>query len=335
MPSQRKRLPRWAKALLIVGVSLVLLLGGGVAAIAVIAPQQTPEAQLSVFLEALVNDDADTARSFVREIPEGSVDLLTQDMLDLAGPVLESFEILGTTRNDARATVSVAVTQGGTRDIIDFEMSRIAKSGLFDQWQVNLANLPSPTLTFVHPDTSVVTVNGVEVPAFDDAIVTMYMFPGTYELSGADESGLLNFGTTLYDAAFEGVDAKPVTSVTARLSETGEVAARAAVDAHIAGCVTQPVLAPANCGLSVNATEYVDTNIRWTVVAAPGYGFGEWVKDGVHTVVTSPGTVRFNSDLLQDGDHWGTSEVVIDDWKVMGSVRFNADGTAVFVSSWG
>ncbi len=321
---------------------LLLIIGGGVLAAllatvgilyAVLAAQRTPHAVVESFLTALVDGDPAAAADLLAAQPTGNPVLLSDAAVPAASDRLTGFTVVSTTTDDERTTVTVEIEQAGETDTVDLPLVLVRRDGgILDVWRIHPEALPTVYVTYPRPEGMELTVNGTPFGMLAGAFeVDVPAFPGTYVFEPRG-------GTDSYDAeptsvtvrfGSDGTAALPV-----RLTEAGEAAARAAVNAHLDACLAQPVLAPVgDCGFWVIDDGATYTNIRWTLLARPTVTFGDYTDRGGWAVLPeTPGSMRFDADYSLPGES-GTAEAVFDAYEQAGVITgFDDAGAATFES---
>ena len=331
-PAQHPR-KRWLVPVIIGGVAVVVLGGGGVA-YATLSSQHTPTNTVSHYLDALIDGDADSALADLGDIPKDQQQLLSDAVFSQATDRITEYTITKETVDGEKATVTVDVTQGGESSSHDLTLSTGEREmGLFTNWKVDAATLPTVHVSFSGPEGFGIAANGEEVGAATAEAAPI--FPGTYEFEPISPSEMYATAPVPQTITLGNVGEAVPVALSATLSEEGAAAAQAAFNAHLDECLAATVLAPSKCGYGMRAvpgTNY--TNVRWSAPERPQVDFPTWTEEkGWEVHLISSGHLRMDSDYT-DSEGGGISFVDITNYQPKGGVTFDADGNAVYTTTY-
>jgi hypothetical protein len=299
VPARRSRL---RLGLIIGGAVLVALLAGAGITYAVVASQRTPEATVSAFLDELVAGDAAGAQRLLTSIPSGNPVLLQPDTYEATPDTISGYTVLDSSTDGATSTVTVEFEQAGETYTQDLSLSLVRRDlGVFDVWRVDGSNLPSVYVSYARP------VGATDYYSAEPVSITL---------------------------RFDGPDSSTTALLEVLLTEAGTASAQAAVNAHLDGCLAQPVLAPGpNCGFGVIQDDATYSNIRWTLLTRPTVTFGAFRPDSGWAVIpASPGSLRFDADY-ETSSEYGTAESSFNALEQAGViVSIDENGVAEFES---
>jgi hypothetical protein len=328
--------PRRRRTLLLLGGAAVLFALGLVAAVAVgrAAAAHQPQAAAVAYLEAVQQGEVERAMSLDGTEPGDDDVLLTDEAYDAVTDGVTGFRVTGTTVDGDSAVVTATVQQGGeTGGVYDQEFT-LEKDGtdllFLDRWALQPVELGTLTVQVGAPDAAVVTVAGVEVPhaGAEGDTVTLRAFPGSWPatLDGAGAYEADDVAGVVTGASSTG---SPATLV-AELTETGQAAARAAVDSWLAACVASPDLKPAGCSFQIlnEPTGYTLSDQKWTLETTPVYEVGAWTSAGWEVDATTVGSAVFTSTVSDGAGATGT-------FNSIGSVRVPIQGVIPDVTAEG
>jgi hypothetical protein len=247
--------------------------------------------------------------------------LLTDEAYDAVADGVTGFRVTGTTVDGDSAVVTATVQQGGeTGGVYDQEFT-LEKDGtdllFLDRWALQPVELGTLTVQVGAPDAAVVTAAGVEVP-----------HPGSYPAT-LDGAGAYEADDVVGVVTGASSTGSPATLV-AELTETGQAAARAAVDSWLAACVASPDLKPAGCSFQIlnEPTGYTLSDQKWTLETTPVYEVGAWTSAGWQVDATTVGAAVFTSTVSDGAGGTGT-------FNSIGSVRVPIQGVIPDVTSEG
>lgn len=333
VPARRSRL---RLGLIIGGAVLVALLAGAGITYAVVASQRTPEATVSAFLDELVAGDAAGAQRLLTSIPSGNPVLLQPDTYEATPDTISGYTVLDSSTDGATSTVTVEFEQAGETYTQGLSLSLVRRDlGVFDVWRVDGSNLPSVYVSYARPDGMELSVNGTDfglmLGAFDLDIPAL---PGSYTFEPVGATDYYSAEPVSITLRFDGPDSSTTALLEVLLTEAGTASAQAAVNAHLDGCLAQPVLAPGpNCGFGVIQDDATYSNIRWTLLTRPTVTFGAFRPDSGWAVIpASPGSLRFDADY-ETSSEYGTAESSFNALEQAGViVSIDENGVAVFES---
>ena len=321
---------------LLLGGAAVLFALGVVAAVVVgrTAATHQPQAAAVAYLEAVQQGDVERAMSLDGTEPGDDDVLLTNDAYAGATDGVTGWRVTGSRVDGDSASVFAVVQQGGEAGAVYDQQFTLEKSGtdllFFDRWTLTPVELGTLTVQVGAPDAAVVTAAGVEVPhaGVEGDTVELRAFPGSYPAT-LDGAGAYAADDVVGIATGASSTGSPATLV-ATLTDTGEAAARAAVDGWLSACVASTDLAPEGCSFQIinEPTGYTLSDQKWTLEAAPVYEIGEWTSAGWQVDATTEGSATFTSNLSDGAGGTGTFNSV-------GSVRVPIQGVISDVSAEG
>lgn len=321
---------------LLVGGAAVLFALGVVAAVVVgrTAATHQPQAAVVAYLDAVQQGDVEQAMSLDgTEVGDDDV-LLTNDAYAGATDGVTGWRVTGSRVEGDSAAVFAVVQQGGEAGAVYDQQFTLEKDGtdllFFDRWTLTPVELGTLTVQVGAPDAAVVTAAGVEVPhaGAEGDTVELRAFPGSYPAT-LDGAGAYEADDVVGIATGASSTGSPATLV-ASLTDSGQAAARAAVDGWLAACVASPDLAPAGCSFQIvnEPTGYTLSEQKWTLETAPVYEVGEWSSQGWRVDATTEGSATFTSSLSDGAGGTGTFNSV-------GAVRVPIQGVISDVTAEG
>lgn len=322
--------------LIIGGAALIGIIAAAGITYAVIASQRTPEAAASTFLDELVAGDAAGAQRLLASIPSGNPVMLQPDTYAATTDTISGYTVIGSSTDGSASTVTVEIEQAGESYTQELSLSLLRRDlGVFDVWRVDASTLPTVYLTFARPEGMGLSVNGTDFGPMSGAFdVDIPALPGTYTFEPVGTTEFYSAEPVTITLRLDGPDSSTTAALEVLLTEAGTAAAQAAVNAHLDGCLAQPVLAPGpNCGFGVIQDDATYTNIRWTLLSRPTVTFGAYRSDvGWAVIPSAPGSMRLDADY-ETTSEFGTAESVIDGFEQGGLiVSIGEDGVAVFES---
>jgi hypothetical protein len=329
-PPRRRR-----RALLIGGAALLFALGV-VAAVVVgrTAATHLPQAAAVAYLQAVQQGDVEQAMALDgTEVGDGDV-LLTNDAYAGVTDGVTGWRVTGSRVDGDTASVYAVVQQGGEAGAVYDQQFTLEKEGtdllFFDRWALTPVELGTLTVQVGAPDAAVVTAAGVEVPhaGAEGDTVDLRAFPGSYPAT-LDGAGAYEADDVVGIATGASSTGSPATLV-ASLTETGQAAARAAVDAWLAACVASTDLRPAGCSFQIlnEPTGYTLSEQKWTLETTPVYEIGDWTGAGWQVDATTEGSAVFSSTVSDGSGSTGTFNSV-------GAVRVPIQGVISDVTAEG
>ncbi|MBD8583472.1 hypothetical protein IFT90_02740 [Frigoribacterium sp. CFBP 8766] len=333
-PSGRRGWSR--RRTLLLGGAVVLFALGVVAAVVVgrTAATHRPEAAAVAYLEAVQQGDVERAMSLDgTEVGDDDV-LLTNDAYAGVTDGVTGWDVSGSRVDGDSAVVVAVVQQGGEGGAVYDQQFALEKDGtdllFFDRWTLTPVELGTLTVQVGAPDAAVVTAAGVEVPhaGAEGDTVELRAFPGSYPAT-LDGAGAYEADDVVGIATGASSTGSPATLV-ATLTDSGQAAARAAVDAWLAACVASPDLKPAGCSFQIlnEPTGYTLTDQKWTLETTPVYEIGDWTSQGWQVEATTEGSAVFTSTVSDGAGSTGTFNSV-------GSVRVPIQGVIPDVTGEG
>lgn len=321
---------------LLVGGAVVLFALGVVAAVVVgrTAATHRPEAAAVAYLEAVQQGDVERAMALDgTEVGDDDV-LLTNDAYAGVTDGVTGWDVSGSRVDGDSAVVVAVVQQGGEGGAVYDQQFALEKEGtdllFFDRWALTPVELGTLTVQVGAPDAAVVTAAGVEVPhaGAEGDTVELRAFPGSYPAT-LDGAGAYEADDVVGIATGASSTGSPATLV-ATLTDTGQAAARAAVDGWLAACVASTDLAPDGCSFQIinEPTGYTLSDQKWTLEAAPVYEIGDWTSEGWQVDATTEGSATFTSSLSDGAGGTGTFNSV-------GAVRVPIQGVIPDVTAEG
>jgi len=332
-PTDRAR-KRWLLPVIIGGVAVVVLGGVGIA-YATISSQHTPTNTVSHYLDALIDGDAEGALDSLGDIPKDQRQLLSDSVFSQATDRITDYTITTETVDGEKATVTVEIEQGGEASTHDLALSAGDREmGLFTNWKVDPASLPTVQVSFSGPEGFGVAVNGEDVSAA--TAEASPMFPGTYEFEPISPSEMYATAPVSQTVTLDTVGEAVPIALSATLSEEGVAAAQAAFNAHLDQCLAATTIVPGNrCGYGmrpVPGSNY--SNVRWTATERPQVDFPAWTEEkGWEVQLISSGDLRMDGDYT-DSEGGGIVFVDVTTYTPKGGVTFDADGNAVYTSTY-
>ena len=329
--SRRRR-----RTLIVVGGAVVVFALGVVLAVAVgrTAASHQPQAAAVEYLEAVHQGQVERAMSLDgTEVGDDDV-LLTDEAYSAVTDGVTGYSVTGTTVDGDSAVVTAVVQQGGEGGAAYDQQFTLEKDGtdllFFDRWALQPVELGTLTVQVGAPDAAVVTAAGVEVPhaGAEDDTVTLRAFPGSYPAT-LDGAGAYAADDVVGIATGASSTGTPATLVAA-LTESGQAAARAAVDSWLAACVASTDLKPAGCSFQIlnEPTGYTLSDQKWTLQTTPVYEVGDWTSGGWQVDATTEGSAVFTSSVSDGAGGTGTFNSV-------GAVRVPIQGVIPDVTADG
>jgi len=321
---------------LLVGGAVVLFALGVVAAVVVgrTAATHRPEAAAVAYLEAVQQGDVERATALDgTEVGDDDV-LLTNDAYAGVTDGVTGWDVSGSRVDGDSAVVVAVVQQGGEGGAVYDQQFALEKEGtdllFFDRWALTPVELGTLTVQVGAPDAAVVTAAGVEVPhaGAEGDTVELRAFPGSYPAT-LDGAGAYEADDVVGIATGASSTGSPATLV-ATLTDTGQAAARAAVDGWLSACLASTDLAPDGCSFQIinEPTGYTLSDQKWTLEAAPVYEIGDWTSEGWQVDATTEGSATFTSSLSDGAGGTGTFNSV-------GAVRVPIQGVIPDVTAEG
>ena len=325
---------RWLLPVIIGGVAVVVLGGGGIA-YATISSQHTPTNAVSHYLDALIDGDADGALGDLDGIPKDQRQLLSDAVFSQATDRITDYTITKETVDGENATITVDIEQGGESSSHDLTLSTGERElGLFTTWKVDAATLPTVQVSFSGPEGFGVAVNGEDVSAVTAEAAPI--FPGTYEFEPISPSEMYATAPVPQTVTLDSVGEAVPVALSTTLSEEGAAAAQAAFTAHLDQCLAATTIIPGNrCGYGMRPIPgSVFSNVRWAATERPQVDFPAWTEEnGWEVHLISSGDLRMDGDYT-DSEGGGIVFVDVTDYQPKGGVTFDADGNAVYTSTY-
>ncbi|TWX38796.1 hypothetical protein ES689_09325 [Frigoribacterium sp. ACAM 257] len=335
-PSPGGRRPWSRRRTLLLGGAAVLFALGVVAAVVVgrTAATHQPQAAVVAYLDAVQQGEVERAMSLDGTEAGDDDVLLTDDAYAGVTDGVTGWRVTGSRVDGDSAAVFAVVQQGGEAGTVYDQQFTLEKDGtdllLFDRWVLAPVELGTLTVQVGAPDAAVVTAAGVEVPhaGAEGDTVELRAFPGSYPAT-LDGAGAYAADDVVGIATGASSTGSPATLV-ATLTDTGEAAARTAVDGWLSACLASTDLAPDGCSFQIinEPTGYTLSDQKWTLEAAPAYEIGDWTSAGWQVDATTEGSATFTSTLSDGAGGTGTFNSV-------GAVRVPIQGVIPDVTAEG
>ena len=289
---------------------LLILVVAGAVTFATMSASHRPEATVRDYLGAVQAGEIERAMALDgTEVADGDV-LLTDEAYAAATDRVDGYRLGTVTTTDEGAGVDALVhrTDGSTHP----QPLTLVRDGrdllFFDRWALQPVELGTLDARVAGPVSAEVAVDGTPVDRGADGSLSLKAFPGSYEVSLADE--VEQYTATPASGVVEGPDgASAPTELTTTLTEAGTTAAEAAVDAWVAGCIASTELAPPGCSFGLYDTEsgrYTLSGQKWTLESAPEFTVGDWQDGGWAVSTTTPGSATFSAEGVDSAGNRGT-----------------------------
>ncbi|HEX7835114.1 MAG TPA: hypothetical protein VF479_06560 [Pseudolysinimonas sp.] len=305
-----KTRPRWILPVAISGGAVLLIVGGLVAAVAVLTASHAPERPVAAYLDAIVAGHVEDAMAGIENAPRSP--LLDDDVYAatddrITGYTITSVSVTGAT---AVATVELTTASGSTTSTVDLVSTGIDL--LWQKWAVDGEKLPVVDIGWFAPDDFEVSANGVALSGVSGR-QHYAALPGSYEFAPAVPSDLITAEqVTATIRGLTGAGDSVDTAVV--LTEEAEKEAGAALKRFIDGCIKQHKFAPkGGCGFAISSDGGSYPTLNWSILARPHASFEKF--DGVGFPVTTTKTGSFkldgrNSQYIVTGtvkryEYWG------------------------------
>lgn len=335
-PVRRRRRRGRVAALVSGGVAVVLLLVAGVVGYSVGTSTHAPDRPVRAFLDDLEAGRVEAALRTAGITTEDADVLLTDDAYAKASGRVTGYRIAAVESDGDAATVRAYLRQGGNDVSAVFSLERTGTEwGVFPVWDLQAPTLGSVDVSLRAPSGTKVSVAGRSVSTSDGGTATLRALPGTYAVTVEGGKWFTAEGA---DATVSGFSTSPSSQVSlaAELTDAGQQAAKAAVDAWVDGCIASTEAAPSGCSFYAYGEDpaYTYTNQKWTLGTRPVVEIGAWASSGWQVTTTTSGRATFTADISGPGGV-GTASAGPMNVNASGSITGIDDEGARFVSAIG
>jgi len=256
---------RYKRIGLVAGILATVGVVGWIVVAVVNSQAYSPEGQVEVYLDAMVDGDLETVNDLAPTDDQADDSLLSDTIYRAAENRITGYEI-GDTVEDGDTT-TVAVELQGLDGRVDAELS-VEKDGhtsvLFDKWAIADGGLARTVSLYAPADAGEWTVNDVPVDPVDGDV---WLLPGDYVFNAfANNPWLDSTGEPVTVAADEDYQYAELPGAVASDALRQEVQRQ--VDAYLATCIASTELDPDRCPNSTYAGTDV-RNVVWHLDEAP------------------------------------------------------------------